>query len=320
MAAKTTAPAVAELDLADLVRSWVTHLESERKAPGTIRAYAGAAAAFITWHQAQAPGMPVTASSLDRKAATAFLADVLCAGAAPATARARHAALRQFSAWLAAEGETDTDPLLGLKPPKPDKSRVDSLDAAELAALVKACRVPLGADRWTQFECLRDEAVIRLLADTGMRAGELLALTVSDVDLRRRLATLTRTNGGKHRIAAFSPEAALAVDRYLRKARRGHKLAPTPALWLGTANRGWTYHALRGSLLKRAEAAGINGFHAHRLRHTAALAALDAGLAEGDVMAAMGWSSRAMLDRYVEDTAQQRAAENFRRYLDEKAR
>src|SRR5439155_3151423 len=118
------------------------------------------------------PGMPVTAACLDGRTAAAFLADLLEAGAAPATARARFAALQQFGHWLAEEGATDTDPLLGMKPPKLDEPDVDGLTAAELAALIRACRPPAGADRWATFEALRDEAVVRLLADTGMRAGE----------------------------------------------------------------------------------------------------------------------------------------------------
>ncbi len=309
----TAAPAL----LADLAGSWVTHLAAERKAPGTIRVYSAGVAGFIGWHEANAaPGMPVTLASLDRKTAAAYLADVLAGGAAPATARARHAALRRFSAWLAEDGETDTDVLIMLKPPKQDAPGVDSISGAELAALLKACRAPAAAGRWTMFECLRDEAVIRLLADTGARAGELIALRVDDVDLRARIATITRAKGGKRRIAAFSAETARAIDRYLRKARRGHKQAGGPRLWLGTSNRGWTYPALQGALYKRAETAGIKGMHAHRLRHTSASAMLDAGVAEGDVLAHHGWSNRAMLDRYVHDTAQRRAADNVKRYFD----
>ena len=63
-----------------------------------------------------------------------------------------------------------------MRPPKLDRRRVDSLAGGELAAMVAACKVPAGADTWTVFGCLRDEAALRLLADTGMRAGELLAL------------------------------------------------------------------------------------------------------------------------------------------------
>jgi site-specific recombinase XerD len=314
MTAQTTAGVAAVELLEDLAESWVIYLESERKAPATIALYAGSAAAFIAWHQRHAaPGMPVAASSLDRRTASAFLADLMRGGAAPATARARYSALRQFSAWLAEEGATDTDLLLGLRPPKLDKPRVDSVSGDELAALIRACRIPAGADTWTEFACLRDEAVIRLLVDTGMRAGELVALTTGDVDLRRRLVTITRSKGGKHRIAAFGPEAARAVDRYLRRARRGHKLAGTPALWLGDGNRSWAYPALRTALSKRAAAAQIKGFHPHRLRHSAASAWLREGGSEQGAMAQFGWSSRQMLDRYTADTAQERAIAEARR-------
>jgi hypothetical protein len=43
---------------------------------------------------------------------------------------------------------------------------------------------------------------------------------------------------------------------------------------------------------------------------------LDAGVAEDDVLAHHGWSNRAMLDRYMHDTAQRRAADNVKRYFD----
>ena len=204
--------------LADLAGFWVIFLTAERKAPGTVRLYEGSVRAFMTWHACEAPGMPVTAACLDRKTAAAFLADLLAAGAAPATARARYAALRQFSAWMAAEGAADADPLLGLRPPRQDRPRVDGLAAGELAALIKACRAPACADRWAVFECLRDEAAVRLLADTGMRAGELLAPR----HRRRGPAPPPRDrHPGQGRQApggrVLPAEAARALDRYIRR-------------------------------------------------------------------------------------------------------
>ena len=139
----TTATGQHEDLLADLAESWYTHLQAERKSPATIRVYAGGVTAFTGWHEANAaPGMPVTVSCLDRKTAAAFLADILAAGAAPGTARTRHAALRQFSAWLAEDGATGTDVLLSLRPPKAAQAPVDSISGVELAALIRACKVP----------------------------------------------------------------------------------------------------------------------------------------------------------------------------------
>ena len=71
-------------------------------------------------------------------------------------------------------------------------------------------------------------------------------------------------------------------------------------------------HGLRRSLGLRAEAAGIEGFHPHVFRHTAASRWLSAGGSEGGLMAVAGWSDRAMLDRYVRATAAERAATESR--------
>jgi integrase len=66
------------------------------------------------------------------------------------------------------------------------------------------------------------------------------------------------------------------------------------------------------ALKKRAEAAGINGFHLHLLRSTAATRWLRAGGSEGGLMAMAGWSTRAMLDRYTGASAAERAAAEAR--------
>ena len=44
---------------------------------------------------------------------------------------------------------------------------------------------------------------MRLMAETGMRAGELTGLLVDDVDLIRGLVTVRRGKGGKGRLAPF---------------------------------------------------------------------------------------------------------------------
>jgi integrase len=99
-----------------------------------------------------------------------------------------------------------------------------------------------------------------------------------------------------------------AVDRYLR-VRRHHKLAGSAALWLAeTGGRDrLSYHGLRVALLGRANAAGVEGFHLHKLRHTFASRWLAGKGSEGGLMAAVGWSSRDMIDRYARSTASDRS-------------
>jgi site-specific recombinase XerD len=236
----------------------------------------------------------------------AWVTDLLADGAAPATARSRQSALKRFSAWLVEEDEIDTDPLLGLKPPKLDTKIVDGLTDEQCAALVKACQ------GGKEFVDRRDEAITLLLIEAGMRAGEVLGLPNEDVDLTRGLAVVRRGKGGRGRVVPFGPQVARAIDRYLRM-RRSHRLAHTKALWLGGGGQTFAYHGLNTTLKRRAELAGIKGFHLHLLRNTAATRWLAAGGSEGGLMAVAGWSSREMLDRYTRATASDRAAVESRR-------
>ncbi|HEV8425712.1 MAG TPA: tyrosine-type recombinase/integrase [Actinomycetes bacterium] len=288
------------LDLAALLPSWELHLRAERKSPATLKVYAGGARAFLAW--AERTGTPAV---LDRATVTAYVADLLDHGAEGNSAKARQLALRRFAAWLVEEGELDADPLLGLKPPRVDEKVTPVLSDAQLKALLGACQGPTFLHR-------RDDALVRLMLETGLRAGEAVALTVDDVDLRAGTALVRRGKGGKGRLVPFGPQTGRALDRYLRL-RRAHRLAASPALWLGARSKTLGYSGLHAALGDRATLAGIKGFHPHVLRHTAAHRWLAAGGTEGGLMAVAGWSRRDMLDRYAAATAAERAADEARR-------
>jgi site-specific recombinase XerD len=286
-------------DLAELLPSWRLALQAERKSPRTIKAYTDGVVAFLRW--CEATGTP---AQLTKPAVQAFVAHLLEKGAEATTARSRQLGVRRFSAWLAAEGELDNDPLIGIKAPKLDGKLTTVLTDDELRRLVKACQGKSLRDR-------RDEAIIRLMMETGMRAGELIGMQTSDIDLPRGLATVRRGKGGKGRVAPFGPQTATAIDRYVR-ARRTHRLADSGPLWVGGGGKTLGYQGLYKSLRERAEAAGINGFHIHLLRHTAATRWLRAGGSEAGLMAVAGWSTREMIHRYTGASASERATAEAR--------
>jgi site-specific recombinase XerD len=286
-------------DLRTLLGSWELHLRAERKSPATIKSYGDGVRRFVAWCEDKGHS-----PALDRRTVAAFVADILESGAEPATARSRHLALRRFSAWLVKERELRDDLLLGTKPPKLDAKVVPVLTEDQLRALVKACDGPDLRDR-------RDEAVVRLMAETGMRAGEVIGMTGADVDLPRGLAVVRRGKGGKGRTVPFGPQTGRALDRYMRL-RRSHRLAESAPLWLGDRGKGFTYFGLHAALKYRADLAGLTGFHPHVLRHTAASRWLAAGGTEGGLMAVAGWSRRDMIDRYTKATAEHRAADEAR--------
>jgi site-specific recombinase XerD len=288
-------------DLSALVDSWRLAMQADRLAPATIDSYVRGVRYYLAWCAEKGENSPFSKPTLQR-----WITHLLDGGAEPATARIRAQAVRRFAAWLTAEAEIDTDPFLGMRPPRLDTKVVSVLDEDQLRLMLKACAGRGLHDR-------RDEAMLRLLTETGMRAGELLALNIPDVDLGRGLATIRRGKGGKGRVVPFGPQTGAAIDRYLR-ARHRHRLASAPALWLPTTGSGdrLSYHGLRVALGHRAHTAGIVGFHLHKLRHTFASRWLANKGSEGGLMAVAGWSSREMVDRYARATASERAAAEAR--------
>jgi integrase/recombinase XerD len=292
--------ATPRLDLTELLTSWELALRAERKSPETVKTYGDGVRAYLRWcaeHERPA--------AIDRRQLAAFIDGLLEAGAKPATARSRQLGVRRFSAWLAEEGELDTDPLLGVKAPKLDTAVVEPLTEDQLRALLKACA-------GTDLRERRDAAIVRFMLETGTRAGEVVALQVADLDLAAGTAIVRRGKGGKGRSVPFGPQTAQAIDRYIRT-RRTHRLASTADLWLGDRGKRFSYDALHKTLGMRAEMAGITGFHPHLLRHTAAHRWLSAGGSEGGLMAVAGWTRPDMLMRYTRAQASARAADEARK-------
>lgn len=294
MASRTEHP-----DLGLLLPSWELQLRAERKAPATLKSYGDAVRSFLAWCEET-----VTPPVLTKAAVNGFVAHLLESGRSASTARSRQLGIRRFSEWLTEEELQPSDPLLGLKAPKLDTQVIEPLTEDEVRALVRACQGKDLRDR-------RDEALVRFMVETGTRAGEVVALTVNDVDPKTGSAVVRRGKGGKGRIVPFGPQTGVAIDRY-KRIRAGHLLAATPALWLGDRGKPFSYDGLHKTLKWRASLAGIDRFHPHLLRHTAAHRWLAAGGSESGLMAVAGWSQPDMLMRYTRARASDRAAAEAR--------
>jgi site-specific recombinase XerD len=288
------------LILSELLPSWQLTMRAERKADRTIKTYTENVENFLKWCDST-----TTPAELTAPVVQAHIADMLDRGAQASTALTRQKALRRYAAWLVDEGELDTNPLVGLKPPKQDRKFTESLSDDQLRRLIKACQGKTLRDR-------RDEAIARLMIETGLRANEVIGLQMADVDLDRGLAIVRRGKGGKGRMVPFGPQTAAAIDRYIR-VRRTHRLSDSGELWVGArSTKTFKYFGLDKTMRERARAAGIEGFHLHLLRHTAATRWLRAGGSEQGLMAVAGWANRSMLDRYTGASAAERAADEAR--------
>ncbi|MEV6693344.1 tyrosine-type recombinase/integrase [Micromonospora sp. NPDC051196] len=311
------------------IASWTLSLQAARRSPRTVAGYVDAAAFLASWLLAKHPHL-TDWDQVDRDHVRGFFAWLAepasdrkpCphaldrTAAAPATCRGygkgyvNHVArgLQQFFAWYAKEEDQPNlfDKIEVPSPPKADENPPPVLTPEQLQALIA------DAERGRDFESRRDAAILRLFAAAGVRLAELALLQVDDVSPHGRTAVVTG-KGSRQRVVPFDQRAALALDRYLRMRAKHPAAALTSALWLGVRRRqAMTPNGIYQAIVRRGKRLGIP-IHPHLLRHTWAHRWLDAGGAEGDLMALAGWDSPQMLRHYGRSARNARARRAYDR-------
>ncbi|TDO14624.1 site-specific recombinase XerD [Mycobacterium sp. BK086] len=289
--------------LESLRSSFYRSLRVAGKADRTVALYGQSITYFSRWLVEE--GHPVDVVSLNRDMVLEWFDYLRGRDLAAGTILTRWRGLRRFVNWLLAEDIIDSDPLAGISIDKPEPPPVPVFTDDDLAALIAACKGKGFMER-------RDEAIIRLLMDCGIRVSEATGIELPDLDLDGETVRVTG-KGSRTRNAYFGARTGQALDRYLRE-RAKHRHASSSALFLGERGR-LTADGVRERLKVRAAAAGLDpeAVFPHRFRHTNAHDFLLAGGQERDLKRLMGWRSDTMLERYGASAADQRAREASRR-------
>jgi site-specific recombinase XerD len=120
---------------------------------------------------------------------------------------------------------------------------------------------------------LKHRALLMVLYSAGLRVGEVVRLTIEDIDAKRRLLRVRAAKGGKDRYTLLSDRALTALREYAREYQPTHWLFPgaRPTRHLSTRCAQHIVEAARrrAGVLRRASA--------HTFRHSFATHLLEAG-------------------------------------------
>ena len=200
-----------------------------------------------------------------------------CPGRGAETAKLVACSLRSLLGWLHVSGQIPA-PLAQVVPAVAGRRGArlpKALTSSELAALLGA------PDRGTATG-RRDYAVLLLLARLGLRAGEVAALGLADIDWRAGTIQV-RGKGDRVESLPLPVDVGAAVAAYLRRGRPLGALDRSVFIRVKAPACGLSAPGITMIVFDAAARAGLPRMHAHRLRHTAATAMLRSGATLGEV-------------------------------------
>ena len=172
---------------------------------------------------------------LDREGAAVVTAELALrwatapASATPATWAGRLAHVRRFAAWLSATDPRTEVPSRELLPDRYRRRPPHIYSDEEVERIVRAAArlaSPLGLRARTYA------TLFGLLAATGLRLGEALALDRDDVDLRAGILAVRRAKFGKSRFVPVHDSTIKALRRYAQQRDRLLPRTASPAFLL----------------------------------------------------------------------------------------
>jgi len=223
---------------------------------------------------------------------------------APATCAAAIKAIRSWLAYCDAEGHGGGNLVSALKVPRIPKRVQRTISPEEVRAMLEACDRParsgLSEDQ-AEAARLRNGALVAILFDSLIRAGELVALDLADLDLpNRRICVLGK--GGGQAWVRFSEDTAGRLRSWIR-VRSDVAQEREPALFVAiTGNRPGrrlTTSGLRIIVRRLGERAGIDGVSPHAFRRGGAVAALENGAPSRLVQLHGRWARLDLLELYT---------------------
>jgi len=225
-------------------------------------------------------------SQITPKTIVAFKAKRYADGVMPATINRELAMLKKAFNLACREWEWAKDnPVCRVSMEKEQNSRDRWLTEQEEARLLMAAAAWLGE-------------VVTFAVHTGMRRGEILALTWAGVDFTRRTVTVFKSKNGERRTIPVN-QTVLELLSQKYEQGRGLRGIETRVVFCSEAGTELDGSNLRRGFTSALKAAQIEDLHFHDLRHTFATRLVQAGVDLYKVQRLLGHKSPSMTQRYA---------------------
>lgn len=204
--------------------------------------------------------------------------------------RRKVSSIRSFFTFLEQEGLIPLSPATKLIPPERERYQPRVLSEPEYKRLFAAVHGEI-----------RDETIIELLLQTGMRLAELARLRIADIDLPAKVdrqhtgAVQVHGKGRKERTITLNYKVCRALRNYLQVRPK----LDEETLFLTKFGLPIGPRSIENIVAKYAAAAGISGASPHSLRHTFATHHVKKGTSLASVRAALGHENLATTSLYV---------------------
>ena len=191
------------------------------------------------------------------------------AGRATTVGPRRMTAARGFARYLSGIDASTEVPPLGLMPRRAPWRRPFIYSAADIDALLEAARrtivSPLRAATY--------QALIGLLAASGLRIGEAIKLDRSDLDRAQGVLLIRESKFGKSRLVPLHPSSMQALEGYARIRDQLQPRAAEPAFFVSLSRKRLLYAVVQLTFRQLIGNAGIGAGapsppRLHDLRHT----------------------------------------------------
>lgn len=268
-------------DLKATNEQFVEYLTSRRRARATVVAYKKDIDQLLSFFTTMGK-KAIAEVTYDE--ITAFLKKLANDSYTPKSISRKINSIKTFFRFLKASGVIQTDPALEVAHPKYEVKPPRILSKLEYRALRDTCRSDV-----------RMYAIVELFLQTGIRIGELAALTMDDV--KQNELHIAAQEGHEERMVPLNKAALEALEKY--RAGRADMTKST-ALFITKTGRPLLIRNIRTAIDRYFRIAGIEGAKVNDLRHTFIAHHLLAGTPITTLSKLVGHKRLSTTEKYLE--------------------